>query len=105
MDSDNLYMDIPQVDEKISKLKEERDVMKTALELIKTDILRMPEIWNGNTGDANYEVLVKYSTHFKEISDKLDSFVDSLQDFRDKYELQDKAISDKIDSNADINAV
>ena len=105
MSNDDVYMDIPQVDVKISALKSEREEMKTALDAIKDDILRMPDIWNGNTGDENYEVLVKYSTNFQEIIDKIDGFIDHLQEARDDYEAFDKAVNDQINKNAEISAV
>ena len=105
MNNDNVYMDIPQVDAKITALKSQRDIMKNTLEIIKDDILRMPDIWNGNTGDENYEVLVKYSSNFQDIINKIDEFIEHLQKARDSYEAYDKAVNEKINSNAEISAV
>ena len=105
MNNDNIYMDLPTVDAKIATLKEEREVMYTSLNLIKDEILKMPEVWTGNTGDENYEVLIKYSKNFKDIIDKIDSFIDALQLARDRYERLDKAIDERAEENAGISAV
>ena len=105
MNGDNIYMDLPAVDSKIAILKEERDVMKTSLDQIKDEILKMPEVWNGNTGDDNYEVLIKYSRNFTDIIDKIDSYIDALQLARDRYERLDKAIDERAEENAGISAV
>lgn len=105
MNNDNIYMDLPAVDSKIATLKEEREVMYTSLNLIKDEILKMPEVWNGNTGDENYEVLIKYSKNFTDIIDKIDSFIEALQIARDRYERLDKAIDERAEENAGISAV
>lgn len=105
MNNDNIYMDLPAVDSKIAVLKEEREVMYTSLNLIKDEILKLPDVWNGNTGDENYEVLVKYSKNFTDIIDKIDSFIDALQIARDRYERLDKAIDERAEENAGISAV
>jgi hypothetical protein len=53
--------------------------MNTALEKIKDDILKMPDVWNGNSGDGIYEILVKYSSAFPGVIEKLDEFINELQ--------------------------
>lgn len=102
--NDNIYMDLPAVDIKIAKLKEERETMRKALEFIKNEILKMPNVWNGNTGDKNYEILIKYSVNFNEILKKIDEFIDTLQKSRDAYEKLDNDTIDRMEENAGIGA-
>lgn len=102
--NDNIYMDLPAVDIKIAKLKGERETMRKALEFIKNEILKMPNVWNGNSGDANYEILIKYSANFTDILNKIDEFIDTLQKSRDAYEKLDNDTIDRMEENAGIGA-
>ena len=103
--NDNIYMDLPAVETKIEKLKEQRDEMNTALQKIKDDILKMPDVWNGNSGDKVYEVLIKYSANFTEIIKKIDSFISELQKAKESYQKLDNDIIGKMEKNSDVSAV
>ena len=102
--NDNIYMDLPAVDIKIAKLKEERETMRKSLEFIKNEILKMPSVWNGNSGDANYEILIKYSANFTDILAKIDEFIDTLQKSRDSYQQLDDDTTSRMEENAGIGA-
>jgi uncharacterized protein YukE len=104
MDNDNIYMDLPAVEEKLTALRNERAKMYDALTKIKDEILKMPDVWNGNSGDAKYEVLIKYSKNFTDIIAKIDSFIDALQKAKDSYQVLDNDIIARMEENAEIGA-
>ncbi len=104
MNNDNIYMDLPAVESKIETLKAQRDEMNTALEKIKGDISKMPELWNGNSGDEIYAFLNEYSTSFPSIIEKLDEFIAELQRAKEAYQKLDDDITSKMEENAKVSA-
>jgi uncharacterized protein YukE len=84
-------------------MREYRDNMNEALENINSRIKNLPNVWSGNVGDDNYEILNKYANNFEIIINQITEYVDYLEKVKNAYKIIDEEIKKKTDESGEIS--
>ncbi len=103
MNNSNIFINANEAEEAIKRMREYRDNMNDSLEKIKINIVNLPNVWSGNVGDENYEILNKYSNNFETIIDKITDYITYLEKTKEAYKIIDAEIKKATDENGEIS--
>lgn len=103
MNNSHIFINSDEAESAIVKMREYRDNMNEALENINSRIKNLPNVWSGNVGDDNYEILNKYANNFEIIINQITEYVDYLEKVKNAYKIIDEEIKKKTDESGEIS--
>ena len=103
MNNSNIFINSELAEQSITKMREYRDNMNENLEKIHLKIKNLPNIWSGNVGDDNYEILSKYANNFEQIIEDITNYIDYLEKVKEAYQIIDDEIKKATDENGEIS--
>ena len=103
MNNSNIFINANEAEEAIKRMREYRDNMNQALEKIQLNIVNLPNVWSGNVGDDNYEILSKYAHNFEPIIEQVTDYIDYLEKTKEAYKIIDNEIKKATDENGEIS--
>lgn len=101
----NIYLNQEELSNKIEQLKIEKESMKTVLEKVNNDALRMCNYWSGDTGNKAYESLNNQTKKYTIIVKEIESYIKFLENIISAYSTMDNFMIRKMEENANIKAV
>lgn len=101
----NIYLNQEELSNKIEQLKIEKENMKTVLEKVNNDALRMCNYWSGDTGNKAYESLNNQTKKYTIIVKEIESYIKFLENIISAYSTMDNFMIRKMEENANIKAV
>lgn len=103
MNNSQIFINSTEAEKAIAKMREYRDNMSEELNNIHLKIQNLPNVWSGNVGDNNYEILNKYANNFEIIINQLTEYIDYLEKVKNAYAIIDEEIKKATDENGEIS--
>lgn len=101
--SSNIYINVPEMEQKIQSLKEEKRKLETVFQNIKNDASGMINYWYGNSGEHAYRSFNAYTKKFSAILNDMQSYITFLESTVAAYKIMEQTINQKIDESSSIS--